>query len=174
MALTSCRECGKQVSTDAKTCPNCGTPGPAIRRAPVVPKKASAWKKYSNIRLPVLLVFALGLGQIVMPHKDGAATFSAPPKTQVAQSKEESAKPQESAKPTPAVASDPDDPCYYRGKALGGVYMANFSKMSEVGLMATDFQHRGCAEAATEKNLGESCVRACEIGFKQEVRSALQ
>ena len=28
MALTTCRECGKQVSTEAKTCPNCGVAAP--------------------------------------------------------------------------------------------------------------------------------------------------
>lgn len=28
MALKPCKECGKEVSTAAKTCPHCGTPGP--------------------------------------------------------------------------------------------------------------------------------------------------
>ncbi len=28
MALTGCRECGQQVSTEAATCPHCGTPTP--------------------------------------------------------------------------------------------------------------------------------------------------
>src|SRR5688500_8523936 len=28
MALQACRECGKQVSTNAATCPHCGTPAP--------------------------------------------------------------------------------------------------------------------------------------------------
>jgi hypothetical protein len=28
MALASCRECGKEVSTDAKTCPHCGVASP--------------------------------------------------------------------------------------------------------------------------------------------------
>lgn len=31
MALTSCRECNFQISTSAKTCPQCGTPNPASR-----------------------------------------------------------------------------------------------------------------------------------------------
>jgi len=28
MALTKCLECGKEISTEAKTCPHCGTPKP--------------------------------------------------------------------------------------------------------------------------------------------------
>ena len=36
MALEPCRECGKTVSTEAKTCPNCGV------RDPVNPGQALA------------------------------------------------------------------------------------------------------------------------------------
>ena len=32
MAMSNCRECGKAVSTKAKTCPNCGVPKPAISK----------------------------------------------------------------------------------------------------------------------------------------------
>lgn len=30
MALTDCRECGEQVSTEAESCPHCGAPSPAL------------------------------------------------------------------------------------------------------------------------------------------------
>ena len=30
MALKDCRECGKQIAGDAKKCPYCGTPNPAM------------------------------------------------------------------------------------------------------------------------------------------------
>ena len=33
MALTTCNECGKEISTDAKTCPHCGTPKPHKKKA---------------------------------------------------------------------------------------------------------------------------------------------
>jgi uncharacterized membrane protein YdbT with pleckstrin-like domain len=33
MALAACRECGKQVSTEALSCPHCGVPRPAARTA---------------------------------------------------------------------------------------------------------------------------------------------
>jgi len=32
MPLAGCRECGKEVSTEAKTCPHCGVQGPVKRR----------------------------------------------------------------------------------------------------------------------------------------------
>ena len=35
MALTSCKECGKQISTDARACPHCGCPRPGITVLPV-------------------------------------------------------------------------------------------------------------------------------------------
>lgn len=35
MALTTCRECKKEVSTDAKTCPHCGTSSPAQKSKPM-------------------------------------------------------------------------------------------------------------------------------------------
>ena len=34
MALQPCRECGAQVSTEAKSCPHCGVPDPASRSDP--------------------------------------------------------------------------------------------------------------------------------------------
>lgn len=35
MALTHCRECKKDVSTEAKTCPHCGAGMPALKRKPI-------------------------------------------------------------------------------------------------------------------------------------------
>lgn len=34
MALAECRECGRQISTEAATCPHCGVPRPAEHRSP--------------------------------------------------------------------------------------------------------------------------------------------
>lgn len=34
MALMYCRECGKQVSSEAPACPHCGVPQPVYRAAP--------------------------------------------------------------------------------------------------------------------------------------------
>jgi hypothetical protein len=48
MAMKPCRECGKEVSTSAKTCPNCGIKAPA--------RKSSARK----------ILLAIGLGLVVI------------------------------------------------------------------------------------------------------------
>lgn len=45
MALIKCRECGKDVSTEAAACPSCGAPVAQIAKAAVAAKA----KKHSNI-----------------------------------------------------------------------------------------------------------------------------
>jgi predicted amidophosphoribosyltransferase len=47
MALASCKECGGQVSTEAKTCPHCGKPNPA-------PVCFAATAVYGNYNHPAL------------------------------------------------------------------------------------------------------------------------
>lgn len=43
MALADCRECGKQISSEAPTCPHCGCPSPYVEMLtkPAAPKKQS-------------------------------------------------------------------------------------------------------------------------------------
>lgn len=41
MALVPCRECGQQVSTEAKTCPHCGVADPAGKPTPARPPSAT-------------------------------------------------------------------------------------------------------------------------------------
>ena len=72
MALTTCRECGKQVSTDAKTCPHCGTSAPAKKKAK------------GGIGKWLLIVFAIGLVAMVLPKKDKATTATVKPPVQAA------------------------------------------------------------------------------------------
>lgn len=43
MALKSCRECGKQVSEAAKTCPQCGIEKPFISGAEKLGSALVAW-----------------------------------------------------------------------------------------------------------------------------------
>ncbi|MBH2009150.1 MAG: zinc ribbon domain-containing protein [Xanthomonadaceae bacterium] len=69
MAMTTCKECGKQVSTGAKTCPHCGTSAPAKK------------KGKGGIGKWLLIVFAIGLVAAILPKKDKATPVaSAPPK----------------------------------------------------------------------------------------------
>ena len=48
MAMSKCRECGKAVSTLAKTCPHCGVPKPVKK----ITKKVKKKKKIKKILFP--------------------------------------------------------------------------------------------------------------------------
>lgn len=154
MAMTTCKECGKQVSTEAKTCPHCGAAAPAKKKAK------------GGIGKWLLIVFAIGVVAAVLPKKDKVAASSAAPKAVAVQPKEKKAE---------AKAEAPNtDQCFYRGKALAGVYLANFSKMANADVMASDVMREGCDKVAEEQKTGDACVRSCEIGFKQEARTAFK
>lgn len=155
MAMTTCKECGKQVSTEAKACPHCGAAAPAKKKA-----KGGVGKW-------LLIVFAIGLVAMVLPKKDQVAASSAPPKAQAVQSTEKKVKAEAAAAPN-------TDQCFYRGKALAGVYLANFSKMANADVMASDVMREGCDKVAEEQKTGDACIRSCEIGFKQEARTAFK
>lgn len=55
MALSTCRECRKTVSTEAHTCPNCGAPNPVVVRERREGEAAS-------LRKPILLLVAIFVG----------------------------------------------------------------------------------------------------------------
>ena len=71
MAMTACKECGKAVSTEAKTCPHCGTSAPAKK------------KGKGGIGKWLLIAFAIGLVVMILPKQDKTTTAaSVPPKVQ--------------------------------------------------------------------------------------------
>ena len=73
--MTTCKECGKQVSTEAKACPHCGAAAPARKKAK------------GGIGKWLLVVFAIGVVVAVLPKQDKAkasASASAPQRTQAA------------------------------------------------------------------------------------------
>ena len=71
MAMTACKECGKAVSTEAKTCPHCGTSAPAKK------------KGKGGIGKWLLIAFAIGLVAMILPKQDKTTTAaSVPPKVQ--------------------------------------------------------------------------------------------
>lgn len=153
MALTTCRECGKQVSTDAKTCPHCGTSTPAKKTAK------------GGIGKWLLIVFAIGLVAMALPKKDKAATATATPPVQVVPT----STPAPEAKPT----IKPDiEQCFAAGTALAKVFLANFSQAADVGLMASDMMTQGCEKQVGDK--GGDCVRQCETAFRVEAKGAVQ
>jgi len=59
MAIKECRECGASVSTQAKSCPQCGAPGPTTTN-----------RAYNARLLAVLIVF--GVGGYVLINGDNA------------------------------------------------------------------------------------------------------
>lgn len=65
--MTACRECGKHVSTEAKTCPHCGVSTPAKTKA-----KGGVGKW-------LLIIFVIGLVATVLPKRDKVATAPAKP-----------------------------------------------------------------------------------------------
>ena|SRR5579859_314889 len=60
MALIYCRECGKQISDQAATCPSCGAPVSARPPAAVTPVVVTAPKSRSLAILLALLLGGLG------------------------------------------------------------------------------------------------------------------
>ena len=60
MAMTTCKECGKQVSTEAKACPHCGAAAPAKKKAK------------GGIGKWLLIVFAIGVIAAILPKQDKA------------------------------------------------------------------------------------------------------
>jgi len=48
MAMSKCKECGKAVSTLAKTCPNCGVPKPTLKKKTLAKKISKKTKRSIN------------------------------------------------------------------------------------------------------------------------------
>jgi len=71
MALIKCRECGKDVSTEAAACPNCGAPVVQVAKATVA-KKAN---KHSNIigTFFLAIVAAVAIAQCTKDDKKADA-----------------------------------------------------------------------------------------------------
>jgi len=71
MALKICKECGKDISTKAKTCPNCG--------APV--KKSHGFLKFLGIIILLFILWGLIRNLAEEDSKENRANrFSPPPK----------------------------------------------------------------------------------------------
>ena len=69
MALASCRECGKEVSTEAAACPHCGAP---LRRAGTSPWTVIGWVIVSLIGFWLVSGFVQG-------YRDGLRAATASP-----------------------------------------------------------------------------------------------
>ena len=147
MALTECRECGKQVSTDAKACPHCGTPDPARK------------KGMSKIAKTFLWILAIGIfGNVITPliGKKDPVSVGASVATPAA----------------PATEIANDELCYKRGASIATVFLANFKTATDVGMSTSAMMTNGCQQAVGGE--GASCIRQCESGFKAEAKQAVR
>lgn len=64
MALILCKECGREISDAATTCPHCG--------APVKPSKPTTSNTASYIKIAILAACIFGVtGSICMYNRDG-------------------------------------------------------------------------------------------------------
>ena len=155
MAMTTCRECDKQVSTEAKVCPHCGTDRPAKKKA------KSGKGKW------LLIFIAIGLAAaIVGPKREGKSAAS-----------NTVAKPAAAPVPAPVVVKAPaepnlDDYCFNSGASLAKVFLGNFAQSADVGLMASEVMEQGCTKNVGDK--GDACVRQCKTGFKIEAKDAIK
>lgn len=71
MALTSCHECGHQVSDEAPACPGCGAPmRAAIKKA----AKAAAREKSKNVAVGRLALIGLAVVLVVVVMSFGEST----------------------------------------------------------------------------------------------------
>ena len=75
MALQPCRECGREISTEAIACPQCGAPQPIATR-PSAEIESGPAKKGSGCVLVVFIALAIGIigfiaiGVFADPHSD--------------------------------------------------------------------------------------------------------
>jgi len=66
MALTKCRECGGQVSTEAATCPHCGAPQSVATQTPSAVTKSTYLRNFAVIVAAVLGVIILAIISLIM------------------------------------------------------------------------------------------------------------
>ncbi|MBH1978880.1 MAG: hypothetical protein I8H67_10995 [Comamonadaceae bacterium] len=139
MAMTTCKECEKSVSTDARTCPHCGTSAPAKKKA------------RGGIGKWLLIVFAIGLVAMILPKQDKATQVaSAPPKASVARAAEAP------KVPTPSVEKLTEG----QQKALDAVraQKARFDKLD------AEVREKWDAETKADAKLLRGCIedKICE------------
>jgi len=148
MALSTCKECGAQVSTEAKSCPHCGVKAPAQRpsSAPSVLTKKYTMSPTLKILLAVMFVglianVMIGARRPVQPRDSRQV---------------------EAAKPV--------DACFDQGYNGATVYLANIKTAMEVGASASEMMNTMCADAV-QKIGTHDCRGQCEAGFKYKTKT---
>jgi len=68
MALTKCKECGKEISTEAISCPSCGAP----QKSPVTIEATG--KKWKKLTLASVMALLVGIFLIFMAAGSGSSS----------------------------------------------------------------------------------------------------
>lgn len=154
MALEACRECGAQISTEAKTCPSCGVKDPTKR--PSDPKQSTLTKQRTlspRLKLALKVLFGLAIVNIIYTGLFGERRASQP-----ASSANEQA------------AASPVNACFDRGYNVAKVYFANVKSAIEVGANAHEMMEVACRDAVSKIGTND-CLGQCEAGFKHIEKS---
>jgi hypothetical protein len=102
MAMTACKECGKDVSDAAATCPHCGIISPGIAAKQLTKRESSAVKGF--VGLLVLIFVAVGISRCSSDEKPAQAVNNiASPPDQVAQATPVAKEPIDLLKPEDVV-----------------------------------------------------------------------
>jgi hypothetical protein len=86
MSLIPCRECGKEISTEARACPNCGAPTltanqeanipSPIREPPTRPERSSSRPGSPLIKLCIALAIVVGIAYFVLNSSSSSSSSS--------------------------------------------------------------------------------------------------
>lgn len=141
MAMTTCKECGKQVSTEAKACPHCGAAAPAKKKAK------------GGIGKWLLIVFAIGVIAAILPKQDKAPPVaSAPQKAPTVRAME----------PPKVAAPSEEKLTEGQQKALDEI-KAHSARLDK---LAADSREQWDAETKADAKLLRACLehQGCESG----------
>jgi hypothetical protein len=141
MAMTTCKECGKQVSTKAKTCPHCGAAAPAKKKA------------NGGVGKWLLMVFAIGVFAAILSKQDKASPIaSAPPKAPTVRAVE----------PPKAAAPSEEKLTEGQQKALNEI-KAHSARLDK---LAADSREQWDAKTKADAQLLRACLehQGCESG----------
>ena len=149
MALSTCKECGAQVSTEAKTCPHCGVMAPTQRASS--PQLSALTKRYTmSPTIKVLLaVMLVGLVANVMISSRRAT---------------------QSRDANQIDAAKPVDACFDRGFNGATIYLSDMKAINNIGYQAEGMRDFVCKDAV-QKIGTPDCLGQCEAGFKHKIKS---
>lgn len=152
MTLSKCKECGNQVSNEAKIFPNCGVSSPALQ-AKKETSKGMKWFLY-------IIGFSI-FGNLVSGAMKSHNGIDVPSQASSAVAKSLPHSP-------PEVKPSSDDVCRDKGDDIATAYFANINQDVNIGLTASAMMSKGCQQEMG--STGTECVKLCEDGFRYRAK----